>query len=172
MFRDESSKVIKKAHAQWTGDPGQSSNDSLSQPNTSEARRRQPSAEPNAECIKMIKSIDGTITDRAAEFYLQNFLFGYPNEPKTGADININTDWISAPGVSDVMAAVGMVALGNLRSDGDMVTAAREKYILVLQQTSKSLQDIKSQNFYAMMRSVVILAMFEVSPHIMMPRCL
>jgi hypothetical protein len=64
--------------------------------------------------------------------------------------------------VQDIMAAVGLASLSNLRGDTSMMTMARQKYGLALRQTGRLIQASSMPDFEVTMRSVVMLAMFEV----------
>lgn len=60
------------------------------------------------------------------------------------------------------MAAVGLASLSNLKGDSSMMTVARQKYGLALRQTGRLIQTSSMPDFEVTMRSVVMLAMFEV----------
>lgn len=60
------------------------------------------------------------------------------------------------------MAAVGLASLSNLKGDSSMMTVARQKYGLALRQTGRLIQTSSMPDFEVTMRSVVMLAMFEL----------
>jgi hypothetical protein len=60
------------------------------------------------------------------------------------------------------MTAVGLASLSNLKSDPNMMTIARQKYGMALRQTRHLIQTSEMPDFEVTMRSVVMLAMFEV----------
>lgn len=60
------------------------------------------------------------------------------------------------------MAAVGLASLSNLRGDHNLMTTARQRYGMALKQTGRLIQTSVTPDFEVTMRSVVMLAMFEV----------
>ncbi|OIW33198.1 hypothetical protein CONLIGDRAFT_163898 [Coniochaeta ligniaria NRRL 30616] len=180
MFRDENTKVIQKAHAQW-GVPGYSDSPSTSSGSPSSAEspfsfvnadgtpipvapisRRSSSAQQALVATPRIsKAVQPTMFERGIQFYIDRYILGYPQEPKTAADLQ-NAPWMSQPDVADVMAAVGLSGLSNLTGDEELDLAARQKYGVVLRKTAKSIQNPAALDPRTAMRVVVLLAMFEV----------
>ncbi|KPA40109.1 hypothetical protein FLAG1_07005 [Fusarium langsethiae] len=225
MFRDESSKVIQKAHAQWgVGDSAsgglstQTSSSSLASSYASNASTHSssssstssaslhahsassvtvgwptsPDSTPSQQTLPPTPSspsssssiiskssatntalavfaqpprlptpIDSSIEDQGIQFYVNRYLIGHPDEPRHPGDLT-NTEWLWDPAVQDIMAAVGLASLSNLRGDSSMMTTARQKYGLALRQTGRLIQTSSMPDFEVTMRSVVMLAMFEV----------
>jgi hypothetical protein len=225
MFRDESSKVIQKAHAQWgVGDSAsgglstQTSSSSLASsyasnasthsssssssssaslhahsassvtvgwptsPDSTPSRQALPPtpSSPSSSSSIISKSsatntalavfaqptrlptpIDSSIEDQGIQFYVNRYLIGHPDEPRHPGDLT-NTEWLWDPAVQDIMAAVGLASLSNLRGDSRMMTTARQKYGLALRQTGRLIQTSSMPDFEVTMRSVVMLAMFEL----------
>ncbi|KAL3593898.1 hypothetical protein FPOAC2_08199 [Fusarium poae] len=222
MFRDESSKVIQKAHAQWgVGDSAseglsaQTSSSSLASSYASSASTHSsssstslhagsassvtvgwptspvstpsqqtlpptPSSPSSSSSFIVTKSsatntamstftqpprlptpIDSSIEDQGIQFYVNRYLIGHPDEPRHPGDLT-NTEWLWDPAVQDIMAAVGLASLSNLRGDSSMMTTARQKYGLALRQTGRLIQTSSMPDFEVTMRSVVMLAMFEL----------
>ncbi|RGP69756.1 hypothetical protein FLONG3_7708 [Fusarium longipes] len=224
MFRDESSKVIQKAHAQWgVGDSAseglstQTSSSSLASsyasnasthssssstslnthsstisnaslqagwptspistpgqqtfpptppsPSSSSTLSKSSAANPTLHGFtqppRLPTPIDSSIEDQGVQFYVNRYLIGHPDEPRYPGDLT-NTEWLWDPAVQDIMAAVGLASLSNLRSDSSMMTMARQKYGLALRQTGRLIQSSSMPDFEVTMRSVVMLAMFEV----------
>ncbi|OBS21127.1 hypothetical protein FPOA_07466 [Fusarium poae] len=221
MFRDESSKVIQKAHAQWgVGDSAseglsaQTSSSSLASSYASSASTHSSSSStslhagsassvtvgwptspvstpsqqtlpptpssPSSSSFIVTKSsatntamstftqpprlptpIDSSIEDQGIQFYVNRYLIGHPDEPRHPGDLT-NTEWLWDPAVQDIMAAVGLASLSNLRGDSSMMTTARQKYGLALRQTGRLIQTSSMPDFEVTMRSVVMLAMFEL----------
>ncbi|XEV05596.1 hypothetical protein FSHL1_010883 [Fusarium sambucinum] len=226
MFRDESSKVIQKAHAQWgVGDSAseelstQTSSSSLASSYASSASTNSsssstslhagstssvivgwptspastqsqqalpptpssPSSSSSSSSSSIVSKssatnttlptftqpprlptpIDSSIEDQGVQFYVNRYLIGHPDEPRHPGDLT-NTGWLWDPAVQDIMAAVGLASLSNLRGDSSMMTTARQKYGLALRQTGRLIQTSSMPDFEVTMRSVVMLAMFEV----------
>lgn len=231
MFRDESSKVIQKAHAQWgvgessEGLSTQTSSSSLASSYSSNsstqassvsasssitslhiypgpaaiassyksfkdgwptspastASQQTPSPTPqspasslyhttsNASTVQPIvirpprlsPPIDPSLEEQGVQFYVNRYLIGHPDEPRSPGDLS-HTEWLWDPAVQDVMAAVGLASLSNLKDDSSMMTIARQRYGLALRQTGRLVQTSSMPDFEVTMRSVVMLAMFEV----------
>ncbi|KAH6969826.1 hypothetical protein DER45DRAFT_65811 [Fusarium avenaceum] len=233
MFRDESSKVIQKAHAQWgVGDAvseeltTQTSSSSLASSYASSASTQASSVSASSSMVSLhnhsvpssdvsstisfksgwpaspvstssqrtsspgppspssysyrdgssttstIQSIfiepprlptpvDLSIDEQGTQFYLNRYLIGHPDEPRSSSDLS-TTGWLWDPAVQDVMAAVGLASLSNLKSDPNMMTIARQKYGMALRQTRHLIQTSEMPDFEVTMRSVVMLAMFEL----------
>jgi hypothetical protein len=180
MFRDENTKVMQKAHAQW-GVPGSSESPSTSSGSPSSAgspfsfvnadgipipvtpiSRRSSSVQQAVVATSRIsKAVQPTVFERGIQFYVDHYMLGYPQEPKTPADLQ-DAPWMSAPDVADLMAAVGLSGLSNLTGDEELDLAARQKYGLVLRNTAHSIQNPAALDPRVAMRTVVLLAMFEV----------
>ncbi len=62
------------------------------------------------------------------------------------------------------MAAVGLAGLSNLTGDKDMNMLAKHHYGLALQNVSSSIQNVAALDLEIIMRAVVMMAMYEVSP--------
>jgi hypothetical protein len=180
MFRDESTKVIRKAHAQW-GTPESSGAYLLSSssPTRSGGPLRTtysysppfppPTTPPwpsdqNGFLVlspRIPKAVGPNIIDKGVQFYVQNYLVGHPDEVRTLPEMQ-TVVWITYPGIPEVMAAIGLGGLANLTRDPEMETAARQKYGQALQHTSKSIQNPTGIEPLSAMRAVVMLALFEV----------
>lgn len=174
MFRDENTKVIQKAHAQW-GVPGSSDSPSTSSSSPSAAESPLPIVAADGSLSRRSSSVQQalvvssripnavqpTVFDKGIQFYVDRYILGYPQEPRTPEDLQ-DVPWMSTPGVADVMAAVGLSAMSNLTGDKELDVAARQKYGLVLRNTAKSIQNPAALDPRTAMRTVVLLAMFEV----------
>ncbi|KAM5345550.1 hypothetical protein ACJ41O_011411 [Fusarium nematophilum] len=232
MFRDESSKVIQKAHAQWgvgessseplpshpssssiassassnasTSASGASSASTFSSfssassssfaassaissfapsnncwstspvsfishqtsPPTPPSPASLPSSSSAAKSIaarppRLPTPVDPSLEEQGVQFYVNRYLIGHPDEPRSPGDLP-STEWLWDPAVQDVMTAVGLASLSNLRSDHNLMTMARQKYGLALRQTGRLIQTSVAPDFEVTMRSVVMLAMFEL----------
>ncbi|KAM6519750.1 hypothetical protein FALCPG4_013345 [Fusarium falciforme] len=105
--------------------------------------------------------VDPSLEEQGVQFYINRYLIGHPDEPKTPGDLS-STEWLWDPAVQDVMAAVGLASLSNLRGDHNLMTTARQRYGMALKQTGRLIQTSVMPDFEVTMRSVVMLAMFEV----------
>ncbi|KAF4332945.1 transcriptional regulatory moc3 [Fusarium beomiforme] len=231
MFRDESSKVIQKAHAQWG--VGESSEGLSTQPSSSslalsyssnastqlssvsasssltslhsysgpssitsshqsakdgwptspasttsqQTSSPTPQTPPSSLYYPSSKAsrvhpivirpprlsppVDTSLEEQGIQFYINRYLIGHPDEPRSPGDLS-HTEWLWDPAVQDVMAAVGLASLSNLRDDPNMMTIARQRYGMALRQTGRLVQTSSMPNFEVTMRSVVMLAMFEL----------
>ncbi|KAI5460054.1 hypothetical protein BGZ63DRAFT_406001 [Mariannaea sp. PMI_226] len=196
MFRDESSKVIQKAHAQWgVGDASDdaaqpqacasstacSSEFSMSStsswatsPLAIASHQTLPLTPPSSALSPSSLSrppttnglpptptaLDPSLEERGLQFYLNRYLIGHPDEPKTSADL-ASIEWLWDPSLQDIMTAIGLASLSNLRGDRNLMLAARQKYVQALQQTGKLIQTSVAPDFEVSMRGVIMLAMFE-----------
>ena len=102
MFRDESTKVMQKAHAQWgvgeSSEMGESSGSSPTptSPSSSRSRSQIPEATtPRSHSLaargyrtpdrrRLTKEIGVTPVDRAVKFYIDHYVIGLPDEPRAG----------------------------------------------------------------------------------------
>ncbi len=178
MFRDESTKVIQKAHAQWgmhdpfeAGDPSGSSPSSTS-PSTASSRSRgsiaesvssgpPTSPEGSRGGIRFPMEIDATKIDRAVQFYLEHYVIGHPDEARAGQELQEQT-WVFSPTTREIMAAVGLASLSNLNGDKEMYTLARRQYGKALQHIANSIRNPQGLDIGVYLRAVVMLGLFEV----------
>jgi hypothetical protein len=200
MFRDESSKVIQKAHAQWgvgegpeDASPSSSSSSSAASPPASTSINgfsspqtsppisqqtpdappstisRRPSMTPSpigvpaASVAWLKRSIDPSLEDQGVNFFISRYIIGHPDEPKTVEEFQM-TDWASDPALRDVMVAVGLAGLANLKEDKQtsMMLLSRERYGMALRQTGQLVQSKRAPSLDVTIRAIVTLAMFEV----------
>ncbi|ENH73065.1 Transcriptional regulatory protein moc3 [Fusarium oxysporum f. sp. cubense race 1] len=173
MFRDESSKVIQKAHAQWgvgessEGLSTQTSSSSLASSYSSNSSTQASSVSASSSITSLHSypglspPIDPSLEEQGVQFYVNRYLIGHPDEPRSPGDLS-HTEWLWDPAVQDVMAAVGLASLSNLKDDPSMMTIARQRYGLALRQTGRLVQTSSMPDFEVTMRSVVMLAMFEL----------
>jgi hypothetical protein len=186
MFRDESTKVIQKAHAQWgvpesaaqpqsqSGESSSSSPTSVSPSAASSARSRtsisseRPRSKAsisldggNLNLPQMQREIYATKSDQAIRFFLERYVVGLPDEPRAPQELQ-GLKWVSAPEMQPIMAAVGLASLSNLTGDKEMYTLARQKYGTALQHVVTSITNLQGLDLEVSIRTVVMLAMFEV----------
>lgn len=188
MFRDESKKVMRRAHQKWgTSRPSEdatSSSTTSTSPSSNDSHLalaiRQGSPYPvdaNAPtpttltfieesplvvaASRLPKAVQSTTLEKGTRFYIERYIIGYPQEPATAADFHM-APWFSSPVISDIMAAVGLQALANLNKSKQIQIAARERYTLALANTVKLIKNSAQLDPGSSIRSVVMLAIFEV----------
>ncbi|KAF5019784.1 hypothetical protein F66182_8221 [Fusarium sp. NRRL 66182] len=233
MFRDESSKVIQKAHAQWgVGDSASeglssrhsssslsssissiastfassvsttsssTSHNTYSTPSSAVSSKQSfntgwptspvsitghqseppsplspasfyhtPSSTTAVQPIliqppRLPTPVDPSLEEQGIQFYVNRYLIGHPDEPGSPNELP-NTEWLWDPSVQDVMTAVGLASLANLKGDSNLMTTARQRYGMALRQTGRLIQTSSMPDFEVTMRSVIMLAMFECIP--------
>lgn len=176
MFRDESSKVIQKAHAQWgsSGSPIEAS--SSASTSASAWAIESPGASPDSLSsgtpspphrmvhAKLPKKVNLSMEQQGLHFYINRYLMNHPDSPRTGDQV---AAYCSSAGASqNVMIAVGLSGLSNLMGNKNMNLLARSKYVTALKQTGQLIASNDPANFVARVRSVVTLALFEVKTHL------
>lgn len=182
MFRDESSKVIQKAHAQWgiPGSPVQSDPGSSSQSpgpttvvvlsprrpprrSTGSARPTPAVATQKTVASKIPRRVEPNLDQRGLNFYVERYLLNHPDSPKTPEvmDLYLGDD----EAMRSVMIAVGLAGMSNLLGNKSMNMLARSKYITALKQTGQLIASASRDHKAIMkpLRSVVTLALFEVT---------
>ncbi|KAI1504205.1 hypothetical protein F5X99DRAFT_53967 [Biscogniauxia marginata] len=182
MFRDESTKVIQKAHAQWgtSGSPADgrqgstSSSDTASPPSEashSSASVSAPAAEtPSSRTAalsrqvvasKVPRRVEPTLEQRGFQFYLDRYLLNHPDSPKTVTEI---ADHLSSDAAQNVMVAVGLAGMSNLLGNKSMSLVSRSKYVMALKQVGQAIATGSNDwsHVAGPVRSIVTLAMFEV----------
>ena len=176
MFRDESTKVMQKAKAQWAGEEseaGTSATGALSEQSRTTIARRQSTAHSNGSPISPTSSQSVTLgtpsigatlvpslDEQGTSFYINRYILGHPDEPRTADDL-ADVPWIWSPILKDAMVAVGLAGLSNLRRDSDLMTTARGRYGQALRQAGALLNSNVSPSHEAM-RLIIMLALFEV----------
>ncbi|KAI1187026.1 hypothetical protein F5B17DRAFT_430952 [Nemania serpens] len=181
MFRDESSKVIQKAHAQWgiPGSPVESDTGSSSMSpgsttavvlsprrpprrSTGPARPAPAVATQKTTASKIPRRVEPNLDQRGLNFYVERYLLNHPDSPKTPEvmDLYLGND----EAMRSVMIAVGLAGMSNLLGNKSMNLLARSKYITALKQTGQQIATTSSDQRAIMkpLRSVVTLALFEV----------
>ncbi|KAI5919956.1 hypothetical protein F4810DRAFT_713985 [Camillea tinctor] len=181
MFRDESTKVIQKAHAQWgtsgspsdSGSSSSSSSDAASSPGESSSAVASTSASETpalvsaalsqqivASSSKVPRRIEPTLEQRGLQFYIDRYLLNHPDSPKA-PEI---ADHLSNDASQNVMVAVGLAGMSNLLGNKSMGLVSRSKYVTALKQVGQAIAAGGSgwPNVAGPIRSIVTLAMFEV----------
>ncbi|KAK6088344.1 White-opaque regulator 1-like protein 2 [Seiridium cupressi] len=185
MFRDESSKVIQKAHAQWGTATTPPSAASASAPSSSASWASSPSATTNdtrspitespaspAEIVlsrnmellspKIQAKVEPTVEQRGLQFFIEQYLMTTPDAPSADRHLAVYSG--SSQAMQSVMIAVGLAGLSHKRGDEEMNLLARQKYTTALKQTSQLIATGPADAIAVMgpLRAVVTLAMFEV----------
>ena len=192
MFRDESSKVMQKAHAQWGVDelpesPSQASGSgstrnqrssskspaSLSSQGRTPAGDALPSPPASHAESSSTKKPSSTEVGRLNSSVIstleeQGFQF-YVNRYLVGhPDEPRNSEelksyeWLFHPALRDVSAALGLAGLSNLRGDSELMTDARQRYGKALRTAGELIKTNNAPTVDLTSRLVVMLAMFEV----------
>ncbi|KAI0118640.1 hypothetical protein GGR51DRAFT_497171 [Nemania sp. FL0031] len=180
MFRDESSKVIQKAHAQWgtAGSPADGSPESSAQspdPTNEDSSSRRPSYSPTGSASltpaiaaqqivasKIPRRVEPNLDQRGLNFYVERYLLNHPDSPRTPELMDIYFG--NAEAMRNVMVAVGLAGMSNLLGNKSMNLVARSKYVTALKQTGQLIASA-SRDYGAIvkpLRSIVTLALFEV----------
>ncbi|KAI8966241.1 hypothetical protein F5Y11DRAFT_343627 [Daldinia sp. FL1419] len=175
MFRDESSKVIQKAHAQWgsSGSPTEPSGNLASTSAsasawTDESSSSASSSPPESTLIpppdlapaRIPKKVDLNMEQQGLRFYIDRYLLNHPDSPRTSEQVA--TYFSRADAAQNVMIAVGLAGLSNLQGNKNMNLVARSKYVASLKQTGQLIASNDPAGLVARLRSVVTLALFEV----------
>ncbi|KAI8628614.1 hypothetical protein F5Y19DRAFT_107371 [Xylariaceae sp. FL1651] len=184
MFRDESSKVIQKAHAQWgtPESPADSSPESSSLsnqtswvttpgPSSSGQSQHSTTGSPAAAVAiasrelvasRIPRRVEPNLDQRGLQFYVERYLLNHPDSPRTP---NFMEQYFSnADAMQNAMIAVGLAGMSNLLGNKSMNLVARSKYVTALKQTGQLIAGA-SQNYMTVvkpLRSIVTLALFEV----------
>ena len=180
MFRDESTKVRQKAHAQWgvqdsyeSGEASGSSPTSISPSTITSGRSRRSVASSSSSgpptppetwqsvATRVPKALDAAVVDKAVQFYLEHYVIGLPDEARVAQELQ-KDEWVFSPTTRDIMAAVGFASLSNLTGDKDSMVMARTHYGRALQHTVSSLGNPQPAEIPITIRAVVMLGMFEV----------
>jgi hypothetical protein len=187
MFRDESSKVIQKAHAQWgttATSPMSAASASVisstaswaSSPSVSGSDIRSPLGDSptspaemvlnrNLELLspKMQVAVEPTLEQRGLQFFIEQYLMKSPDAPQAARHLAVYSG--SSDAIQTVMIAVGLAGLSNRARDRSMNLVARQKYVTALKQTGQLIATGPSDTLSVMspLRAVVTLAMFEVT---------
>jgi hypothetical protein len=180
MFRDESSKVIQKAHAQWGVGEGPDDMVSTSPISTASAssfspisatssgmRRSSTASASSVTAItpvtRVMPSIAPTLDEQGSQFFINRYIIGHPDEPRTTQEFQ-SVQWASDPALRDVMTAVGLAGLANLKEGQhrDLTLLARERYGMALRQTGQLVKSGRAPSLEVTIRSIITLAMFEL----------
>ncbi|KAI1374675.1 hypothetical protein F4677DRAFT_164020 [Hypoxylon crocopeplum] len=172
MFRDESSKVIQKAHAQWgsSGSPGEASTSASTSASSWTAESPvDASSSPISSAplpprdlapARIPKKVDLNMEQQGMHFYIDRYLMNHPDSPRTHDQVAAY--FMGADTAQNVMVAVGLAGMSNLLGNKSMNLLARSKYVAALKQTGQLIARNDPAGLIARVRSVVTLALFEV----------
>jgi hypothetical protein len=181
MFRDESSKVIQKAHAQWRtpGSPADSDQESSalsdgtswSSATAPSSRYPSPGAVPSTPTVstqeivasRIPRKVEPNLDQRGLKFYMERYLLNHPDSPRTPELMELYFG--DADAMRNVMIAVGLAGMSNLLGNKSMNLVARSKYVTALKQTGQLIASTSRNDHGTIMkplRSIVTLALFEV----------
>lgn len=113
-------------------------------------------------------SIGPNLDERGLQFYITRYLMNHPDAP-VGPDGSV----IYVPqndAVQNVMIAVGLAGLGNMRSDKQLTILSRQRYIMSLRETGALLASApraEPGTVGSAIKSIVTLALYEVRTSIL-----
>jgi hypothetical protein len=181
MFRDESTKVMQKAHAQWGvsepsegGESSSPSPTSAASPSSTKSRwsvsevaapraaHLVPKTRRSSEGKRLTKEICASPVDKGIQFYIEHCVIGLPDEPRHGQELH-GLKWVHSRETRDSMAAVGLAGLSNLTGDKEANTLAKHHYGLALQNIASAVRNMAGLDLEVILRAVVMMAMYEVS---------
>ncbi|KAI1326091.1 hypothetical protein F5Y16DRAFT_249588 [Xylariaceae sp. FL0255] len=171
MFRDESTKVMQKAHAQWgTSDSATEEGSERSSPSDQNSWAVFLGPSPTSMALssnglamtRIPRRVEPNLDQRGIQFFVERYLLNHPDSPNTPA---LRDAYMGdGDAIQNVMIAVGLAGMSNLLGNKSMNLVARSKYITALKQTGQLIasatRDPKAVNKPLM--SIVTLALFEV----------
>lgn len=173
MFRDESSKVIQKAHAQWGFGEGPEAANTTPSPTAS---RSQASPDPSESSPSTTRAtsppsptthdgalvqISPTQEDQGFNFYVHRYLLGHPDEPRNASELK-SCSWLWEPTLRDVSTALGLASMSNLNGDKALMVDARRRYGNALRTAGQLIVADSNTSVDTTSRLVVQLALFEL----------
>ena len=179
MFRDESSKVMQKAHAQWGVEAGMdislTAGDLVNIDDYAQQVQSPPSALPSpphstsGPIIRARKPIGPrlqthvlpNIEERGFHFYVNRYLVGHPDEPRNIQEVQ-SEEWLGNPALRGLMAAVGLASLSNLSGEEGLMPHARHRYGEALRAAGQMIRADDASSIDVTSRLVVMLALFEI----------
>ncbi|KAG9255208.1 uncharacterized protein F5Z01DRAFT_635496 [Emericellopsis atlantica] len=189
MFRDESAKVMQKAHAQWgVGEEGVEAGTATAYDDDAASSSKSPTPSFGGDIVqlspvqtlpsppasqagsmpsgvrdlaKVQAPILPTSEEQGFQFYVNRYLVGHPDEPRNLDELRSDT-WLWDPALKDVSAALGLASLSNLRGDHEMMVSARKQYGKALRMAGSMLMSKDPSSVDVTARLVVLLAMYEL----------
>jgi hypothetical protein len=120
-----------------------------------------PRTTASTTASKIPRTLDPALVDQGISFYMNKFIIGQPDQAMTPIEIQANPV-VWHPLVQEMMAAIGLAGLSNLRGDESINVVAREKYGSALARTMTTMTTSDATQAHAVMRTVIMLAVFEV----------
>lgn len=178
MIRDESQNVARKARArlEWEKgarekreDSGATSSShepsSLDILNSSECGT-EATSDVSIDALLPYATFPISVDDQGFCFLFSRYVVVDSTLPNGRPDYVSTKTWRNASlseVMRDAMISVGLAALSNVRNNTEMLVMARKKLSSVLHQTMMALQDPREARSDAMLRTVMMLWLFEVS---------
>lgn len=128
-----------------------------------------PKSRRSPEGKRLTKEICASPADKAIQFYIEHYVIGLPDEPRDGKELH-EVKWVHSRETRDIMAAVGLASLSNLTGDKEANTLAKHHYGLALQTIASSVRNMAGLDLEVILRAVVMMAMYEVSPSALKPK--
>ena len=110
---------------------------------------------------RLPNAISPTLEEQGFQFYVNRYLLGHPDEPKTWEDLR-GYDWLWTPTLKDVSTALGLAGLSNLREDNELMIVARRQYGKALHTAGELIKSNNTPDIDLTSKLVVMLALFEV----------
>lgn len=96
------------------------------------------------------------------QFFINRYVIGHPDEPRSDAELG-SYGLIWEPTLRDIVTAVGLASISNLRGDAELMVDARRRYGDALRTAGQIIHSSSPMCIDIMSRLIVMLAMFEVS---------
>lgn len=184
LFRDESSKVRERAHAEWStkkvpcSATWRSTSDKLSSyklpifldligsPDTIPplSSLHTSFCESNRHIFKdksLQCSVPLTTEEQGFHFFVHQYIFGHPDEPKNMEELS-SYELIWDPVFRNACIAIGLASLSNLNGNTNMMMDARQRYGEALRKAKMLVQANNCANIDLTCRLGIMLAMFDV----------
>ena len=116
------------------------------------------------EAHRLTQEIHASPLERGKQFYLHHYVIGLPDEARSGQELQ-GVNWLHANLTQDIMAAIGLAGLSNLTGDKETGTLAKHHYGLALQSIALTVRNMATADLDLLLRSVIMMAMYEVSCH-------
>ncbi|ORY69902.1 uncharacterized protein BCR38DRAFT_420374 [Pseudomassariella vexata] len=170
MFRDESSKVIQKAHASWTSSPSSASSsgssrsphDSSTSTNLSWSRAEETKRKLQVIAANVPPKVQTNVEEIGIQFFMNRYLMTHPTAPEAPDHMALYSGGTVA--MRNVMIAVGLAGLSNTQGNHDLKWVARQRYTAALKQTNQLIaaKRMDQSKIMVPLSAVVMLALFEV----------
>jgi hypothetical protein len=173
MFRDENEKVVTKARIPKPK-PEQRKRSSVSSSSSSSPESASPPGSFHEQAIVsrlMVRSPSLASQDEGIKFFFNHYVTDI-REP--WGDLNILESTIfpllcRSDSFANAVSSVGYAGLSNVTKDPKHMIIARRKYAASLQHITRALADVANSDLDTTLKSVVLLAAFEVGPVTLYP---